>query len=172
MTYPATNAGPYSYGLDIELTPVSSPSTDDDRLPDADDAVTSEFREKLLSVGVITGRPAPREYRDGGVRVKEVTDEHGNVTTYRNTGDTEQVGVEIRPKTVTLADGRTLTHREKPSQWPGPASYIVPSTLVSALESTGPGCSLDLTADEHPVYVALFGISRDPERRHRPADLR
>ena len=70
-----------------------------------------EYRDRLLSVGVITGRPRPREYRDG-VRVKEVTDEHGHVTTYRNTGDTEQVGVEIRPRTVTLADGRTLTHRE------------------------------------------------------------
>ncbi len=27
LTYPATNAGPYSYGLDIELTPAASPST-------------------------------------------------------------------------------------------------------------------------------------------------
>ncbi len=70
------------------------------------------FRDKLLTIGVVTGRAAPREYRDDGTRVKEVTDEHGHVTTYRNTGDTEQVGVEIRPKTVTLADGHVLKHRE------------------------------------------------------------
>jgi hypothetical protein len=72
----------------------------------------SEFRDKLLSIGVIGGRSRPREYRDGNTAVKEVTDEAGNVTTYRNTGDTEQVGVEIRPKTVTLADGHVLKHRE------------------------------------------------------------
>jgi len=75
----------------------------------------SEYRDRLLSIGVISGRGRlrTREYRDDGVTVKEVTDEHGHVTTYRNTGDTEQVGVEIRPKTVTLADGRTLIHREE-----------------------------------------------------------
>ena len=74
-----------------------------------------EYRDRLLSIGFVSGRrrQVTREYRDGGVAVKEVTDEHGHVTTYRNTGDTEQVGVEIRPKTVTLADGRTLIHREE-----------------------------------------------------------
>lgn len=72
-----------------------------------------EYRDKLLSIGVIGGRGRPKEYRDDGVRVKEVTDEHGNTTTFRNTGDTEQVGVEIRPKSFTLADGRVVTHREE-----------------------------------------------------------
>ena len=70
----------------------------------------SEFRDKLLTVGVITGKPQPREYRDGNVPVKEVTDEHGNILTYR--GDKDAAGVEIRPKTVTMADGRVLKHRE------------------------------------------------------------
>ncbi len=70
----------------------------------------SEYRDKLLSIGVIAGRSAPREYRDGNVRVKEVTDEHGNVLTWR--GDKDAAGVEIRPKTVTMADGRVLKHRE------------------------------------------------------------
>ena len=72
----------------------------------------SEYRDKLLSIGIVTGRAAPREYKDGNVRVKEITDEHGHTTTYRNTGDTEQVGVEIRPQTVTLADGHMLKPRE------------------------------------------------------------
>lgn len=73
----------------------------------------SEFREKLLSVGFIEGRKRPREYRgDDGVRVKEVTDDAGNLTRLHNTGDTERQDVELRPKTVTLADGRVLTHRE------------------------------------------------------------
>jgi hypothetical protein len=70
------------------------------------------WREKMLSIGFTGSRARVREYRDDGVRVKEVTDEHGHVTTYRNTGDTEQVGVEIRPKTVTLADGHVLKHQE------------------------------------------------------------
>lgn len=70
------------------------------------------FREKMLSIGFTRRSPGRKEYRDDGVHVKEVTDEHGNVTTYRNTGDTEQVGVEIHPKTVTLADGHVLTHKE------------------------------------------------------------
>ena len=70
------------------------------------------FREKIASIGFVRGRPSPRrEYRrDDGVRVKEVTDEHGNVLTWR--GDKDAADVEIRPKTVTLADGRTLTHKE------------------------------------------------------------
>lgn len=72
-----------------------------------------EWREKMLSIGVVGTRSGTREYRgDNGERVKEVTDEAGNVTTYRNTGDTEQVGVDIRPKTVTMADGRQLVHKE------------------------------------------------------------
>jgi hypothetical protein len=60
------------------------------------------FREKIATIGFVRGRPSPRkEYRrDDGVRVKEVTDEAGNITTYQNTGDTERVGVEIRPQTV------------------------------------------------------------------------
>jgi hypothetical protein len=60
------------------------------------------FREKIATIGFVRGRPSPRkEYRtDDGVRVKEVTDDAGNVTTYQNTGDTERVGVEIRPQTV------------------------------------------------------------------------
>ena len=70
----------------------------------------SEYRDKLLTIGVVTGRPAPREYMDGNVRVKEVTDEHGTVLTWR--GDKDAAGVEIHPKTVTLADGHVLTHRE------------------------------------------------------------
>lgn len=62
----------------------------------------SEFRDKLLTIGVISGRPRPKEYRRGdGVRVKETTDEHGNLTRLHNTGDTERQDVEIRPQTVT-----------------------------------------------------------------------
>lgn len=72
----------------------------------------SAFRDKLLTIGVVTGRPAPREYRDGNVPVKEVTDEHGNVLTYRGDHPDGAPGVEIRPKTVTMADGRVLRHRE------------------------------------------------------------
>lgn len=73
-----------------------------------------EFRDKLLTVGVVTGRPRPREYRRGdGVRVKETTDDAGNVTRLHNTGDTERQDVEIRPKTFTMADGRVLRHREE-----------------------------------------------------------
>ena len=64
------------------------------------------WREKMLSIGVIGTRSGVREYRDEGTRVKEITDEAGNITTYRNTGDSEQVGVEIRPKTVTLMPAR------------------------------------------------------------------
>lgn len=71
----------------------------------------SEFRDKLLTIGVISGKPRPREYRDGQVRVKEVTDEAGNILTYR--GDKEAAGVEIRPKTITMADGRQFTHQEE-----------------------------------------------------------
>ena len=70
----------------------------------------TEFAEKIRSIGLVTSRPRPREYRDGAVPVKEVTDEHGNVLTYR--GDKEAPGVDIRPETVTLADGRQLVHKE------------------------------------------------------------
>ena len=59
------------------------------------------FRDKIRTIGIISRNPRPREYRrDDGTRVKEVTDEHGNLTTYSNTGDTENVGVDIRPATV------------------------------------------------------------------------
>ena len=45
--------------------------------------------------------PRPREFRDDeGVRIKEVTDEANNITTFHNTGDTERVDVMIRPETV------------------------------------------------------------------------
>jgi hypothetical protein len=61
----------------------------------------SEFRDKLLSIGFISGNPRPKEYRrDDGVRVKETVDEHGNMTRLHNTGDTERQDVEIRPQTV------------------------------------------------------------------------
>jgi len=74
----------------------------------------SAYRDKLLSVGFVTSAPARREYRRGdGVRVKETTDEAGNVTRVHNTGDTERQDVELRPKTVTLADGHVLTHHER-----------------------------------------------------------
>lgn len=69
-----------------------------------------EWRARMKSIGMIRGQQAVREYRDGAVRVKEVTDEAGNVLTWR--GDKEAAGVEIRPKTITLADGRTFTHQE------------------------------------------------------------
>ena len=72
----------------------------------------SEFRDKLLSIGVISRGVRTREYRDDGVRVKEVTDEHGHVLTYRGDHPDGAPGVEIRPKTVTLADGHVLKHRE------------------------------------------------------------
>jgi hypothetical protein len=71
----------------------------------------SAYRDKLLSIGVISGKSRPREYRDGGERVKQVTDEHGNVLTWRGSNDAP--GVEIRPKTITMADGRVLTHHEE-----------------------------------------------------------
>jgi len=72
----------------------------------------SEFRDKLLSIGFVGSRPGTREYRDEGVRVKEVTDEHGHVLTYRGDQPDGAYGVEFRPKTLTLADGRTLKHQE------------------------------------------------------------
>lgn len=71
-----------------------------------------EYRDKLLSIGVIGGRSRPREYRDGNVNVKEVTDEAGNVLTYRSDHPDGAADVEIRPKTVTMADGHVLKHRE------------------------------------------------------------
>jgi hypothetical protein len=61
----------------------------------------AEFREKIRSIGVISGHPRPREFRrDDGKRVKETTDEHGNLTRLHNTGDTERQDVEIRPQTI------------------------------------------------------------------------
>ncbi len=72
----------------------------------------SEFRDKLLTIGVISGRQRPREYkRHDGVRVKEITDEHGNMTRLHNTRGTERQDVEIRPKSFTVGDVR-LTHHE------------------------------------------------------------
>ena len=65
------------------------------------DEERAAFREKIRTIGVICGHPRPKEFRrDDGVRVKEVTDEHGNLTTYSNTGDSESVGVEIRPQAI------------------------------------------------------------------------
>lgn len=70
-----------------------------------------EFRDKLLTIGVVSGKPRPREYRDdAGKRARQVTDEAGNVLTWRDGSDAPDV--DIRPKTVTLADGRSYTHRE------------------------------------------------------------
>ena len=71
-----------------------------------------EWRARMLSIGMMRSRPAVREYRDGAVKVKEVTDEAGNVLTYRGDHPDGAAGVEIRPKTVTLADGRMYTHQE------------------------------------------------------------
>ncbi len=73
----------------------------------------SEYRDKLLTIGVVRPAVKVREYRDDGEHVRQVTDEHGNITTSRFSAGTERVGVEIRPQTVTLADGRTLKHHEK-----------------------------------------------------------
>jgi len=42
------------------------------------------------------------------------------------------------------------------------SSYIVPSTLVSALESNGSRLQLDLTATSTQFYVALFGTAVTP----------
>lgn len=65
-----------------------------------------KFKEKIRSIGVISRRPARKEYRrDDGVRVKEVTDDAGNLTRHHNTGDTERVDVEIRPQTVVQGRG-------------------------------------------------------------------
>ena len=65
-----------------------------------------EYRDRLLSIGVITGNPRPREFRDDdGRRVKETTDEAGNLTRLTNTGDTERQDVEIRPRSVTMIAG-------------------------------------------------------------------
>jgi len=62
----------------------------------------SEFRDKLLTVGVISRRSGDR-VREGrradGVRVKATTDEAGNTVTEHNVpGD--RVDVLIRPDTV------------------------------------------------------------------------
>jgi hypothetical protein len=74
--------------------------------------VTSSSEEKaawlarMRSIGVVSGNPRPREFRnDEGQRVKETTDEHGNLTRQVNTGDTERQDVEIRPQTVTMLTG-------------------------------------------------------------------
>ena len=65
------------------------------------DEEKAAFREKIRTIGVISGHPRPREFRnDDGQRVKETTDEHGNLTRLHNTGDTERQDVEIRPQTV------------------------------------------------------------------------
>lgn len=42
------------------------------------------------------------------------------------------------------------------------SSYIVPSTLVSALESNGSRLQLDLTSTSTQLYVALYGTSVTP----------
>ena len=41
-------------------------------------------------------------------------------------------------------------------------SYIVPSTLVSALESNGSRLQLDLTSTSTQLYVALYGTATTP----------
>ena len=65
------------------------------------DEEKAAFREKIRTIGQVSGHPRPREFRrDDGVRVKETTDEHGNLTRLHNTGDTERQDVEIRPQTV------------------------------------------------------------------------
>jgi hypothetical protein len=43
------------------------------------------------------------------------------------------------------------------------SSYIVPSTLVSALESNGSRLQLDLTPTSTQLYVALYGNSVTPD---------
>lgn len=61
------------------------------------------YRDKLLTIGFMHRRQAVREYRRGdGVRVKEETDDAGNITTRHNTGDTERVDVQIQPQTVVM----------------------------------------------------------------------
>ena len=66
----------------------------------------AEWLARMRSVGQVSRSPRPREFRrDDGIRVKETTDEHGNVTRLHNTGDTERQDVEIRPQTVTMLTG-------------------------------------------------------------------
>ena len=66
-----------------------------------DDEERAAFRDKIRTIGIISGHPRPKEFRrDDGIRVKETTDEHGNLTRLHNTGDTERQDVEIRPQTV------------------------------------------------------------------------
>lgn len=73
--------------------------------------MSNPYRDKLLSIGFARGRASSREYRDAaGKPVKEVTDEAGNVLTWRDGNDAPHV--DIRPDTITLADGRVLRHRE------------------------------------------------------------
>lgn len=63
----------------------------------------SDYRDKLLSIGFMHNRQTVREYRrNDGVRVKEETDDAGNITRHHNTGDTERVDVQIRPSTVIM----------------------------------------------------------------------
>ena len=65
------------------------------------DEEKAAFRAKIRSIGMISGHPRPREFRnDAGQRVKETTDEQGNLTRLHKTGDTERQDVEIRPQTV------------------------------------------------------------------------
>lgn len=68
------------------------------------------YRDKLLSIGVISrrSRPTVREGRRAdGVRVKATTDELGNTTTEHATRD-DRVDVMIRPEPIraTLEDLR------------------------------------------------------------------
>jgi hypothetical protein len=68
----------------------------------------SDYSDRLRSIGLVHSRPAVREYRRrDGRRVKEVTDDAGNLTRFHNTGDTERVDVDLRPQTVhVLSEGQ------------------------------------------------------------------
>lgn len=65
--------------------------------------MSNPYRDKLLSIGVISRRTRPRVregHRADGVRVKATTDELGNVVTEHATKD-DRVDVTVRPETVT-----------------------------------------------------------------------
>lgn len=63
----------------------------------------SSYRDKLLSIGFVHNKQTVKEYRrEDGIRVKEETDDAGNITRRHNTGDTERVDVQIQPSTVIM----------------------------------------------------------------------
>jgi hypothetical protein len=78
--------------------------------------VSSEFREKLLTLGVISRRSRPvvregREHPETGKAWKSVSDEAGTVTEHNVKG--ERVDALVRPSTVHITASRSTGKAEQ-----------------------------------------------------------